>query len=113
MNHQVGVAVLDGVGYSLDGMGRRTAITRPRRLNDSCVYDAAGQVTSGSYLATPSGNQSDGFAYDGMGNRTSSARKGVNTSYAPNALEQYTNGGGAVASYDVAGNDLTLPGMTI
>lgn len=49
VNHQVGVTVLEGVGYNLDSMGRRTSITRARGLNDSGVHDAAGQVTSWSY----------------------------------------------------------------
>jgi RHS repeat-associated protein len=109
VTHQIGLSVLDGVGYGLDSMGRRTSITRPGGQNDSYGYDAAGQVTAGSYLATPSGNQSDGFAYDGMGNRTTSARNGVNVSYSANALEQYSAVGGAVPTYDAGGNTLSLP----
>jgi RHS repeat-associated protein len=109
VTHQIGLSVLDGVGYGMDSMGRRTSITRPGGQNDSYGYDAAGQVTAGSYLATPSGNQSDGFAYDAMGNRTSSARNGVNVSYSANALEQYSAVGGAVPIYDAGGNALSLP----
>jgi RHS repeat-associated protein len=109
VTHQIGLSVLDGVGYGMDSMGRRTSITRPGGQNDSYGYDAAGQVTAGSYLATPSGNQSDGFAYDGTGNRTTSARNGVNVSYSANALEQYSAVGGAVPTYDAAGNTLSLP----
>jgi len=109
VTHQIGLSVLDGVGYGLDSMGRRTSITRPGGQNDSYGYDAAGQVTAGSYLATPSGNQSDGFAYDAMGNRTTSARNGVNVSYSANALEQYSAVGGEVPIYDAGGNALSLP----
>jgi hypothetical protein len=46
ISHLLGVAELDAVGYTLDSMGRRTAITRPGANNASYVDDAAGQVTA-------------------------------------------------------------------
>jgi len=63
-------------------------------------YDALNQLTNVIY---PNG-VTNGFLYDAMGNRTAVLSNGVAVSYGVNRLNQYTNVGGAVLSYDSNGN---------
>jgi RHS repeat-associated protein len=108
LNHTRNGNPVDSLAYSLDSMGRRTAITRASGKNDAYGYDAIGQVTASSYAALPNGPTSETFAYDATGNRTSYGNTGnlpvPSSSYAANNLDQYTQINGEGQSYDFNGN---------
>lgn len=104
---------VDSLAYTLDAMGRRTAITRPGGKSDSYSYDLTGQVTGASYGALPAGAGNETFAYDPAGNRTGSTQSfqawaPASQSYTTNALDQYTSVNGQAQSHDLDGNILTM-----
>ena len=103
--------------YDHDSLGRRTSVTKTGELyarygtsglvtgwsyNDrSEVTGEVTNVTVGSTSAALAG-RSDGYAYDNIGNRSSTTHNATSSSYASNALNQYTQR--AVAgSVDVTG----------
>lgn len=101
---------VSGHGYTLDITGRRRQEsfadgTTPSRSYD---YDTADQVTAATYGSS----QSDTYAYDAMGNRTTASiysQGGSTINYTANNVNQYTvwSSGFQPLSYDANGNMLT------
>ncbi|WP_309400928.1 RHS repeat-associated core domain-containing protein [Cerasicoccus maritimus] len=88
--------------YTYDVAGLRDTET----LSDSSVrsfsYDEYRQLATAD---NPTHTLYDyDYSYDPIGNRLSAEVDGVATSYAPNALNQYTSIGGASPDYDANGN---------
>jgi RHS repeat-associated protein len=112
LQHALGATVFAQETYGYDLMSRRTFTKRLGGLGDVYAYDAIGQVTQTLYAATnPDTTPSNpaetvGYAYDAAGNRTTLTDNGGTTTYAVNALNQYTqvSGFSPSASYDGNGN---------
>ena len=100
---------VSGHGYTLDATGRRTNETfadgsTPAR---SYGYDTADQVTAATYGS----GQSDTYAYDPMGNRTSASiasQGGGTTTYNANNANQYISVTGLTPITHDANGNLTL-----
>lgn len=105
--------------YSYDIAGQRVGMQTPQGAW-AYGYDAAGQLTSAQFTVNTAGtaaglaNKSLVYAYDAAGNRTSVTEDGVQTLYASNALNQYTQVGNATFTYDADGNQIskTVDGQT-
>jgi RHS repeat-associated protein len=92
-------AVLSGHDYTLDAMNRRTAALRQDGSKWNYGYNLRGEVTSAAkadYASVPEPGKQYGFAFDGIGNRSSSTVSSLadnevlrSTGYTPNALNQY------------------------
>lgn len=90
----VGGATVSGHDYTLNALNRRTAAQRQDGSSWSYGYNARGEVTSAAKGTEP--GKQFAFAYDGIGNRTSSSVSSIastttlrTTSYSANALNQY------------------------
>ena len=93
-------AVLSGHDYTLDEMNRRTAAQRQDGSKWNYGYNDRGEVTSAAKedaAQIPEPGKQYGFAFDGLGNRTSSTVSSLNddqtlrtTGYSANELNQYT-----------------------
>lgn len=93
-------AVLSGHDYTLDEMNRRTAALRQDGSKWTYGYNSRGEVTSAAKedaAQIPEPGKQYGFAFDGLGNRTSSTVSSVadnevlrTTGYTANELNQYT-----------------------
>ena len=101
-------SVISSIGYTVNNIGQRTNATRSGSATNTTAwgYDALGQVTS----ADDSNNNADrAYLYDTIGNRKKSADSltlPASENYSVNALNQYTNIGGFVPTYDKDGNQL-------
>jgi RHS repeat-associated protein len=92
-------AVLSGHDYTLDAMNRRTAALRQDGSKWNYGYNLRGEVTSAAkadYASVPEPGKQYGFAFDGLGNRSSSTLSSLadnevlrSTGYTPNAVNQY------------------------
>jgi RHS repeat-associated protein len=115
ITHAAGGTVLARSAYTLDILGRRTAQTREDGITETYGYDTTSQLTSANYgsnsplakAATPLTRET--FAYDALGNRTSTSTVGGVpsprvSSYTANALNQYTQVAGVAFTYDANGN---------
>jgi RHS repeat-associated protein len=92
---------IDGVTYTLDNAGNRTAKTDQRTaVATSYGYDNIYQLLS----ATPSSGTAESYTYDPVGNRLSSA--GV-PSYSYNSSNELTSTSSATYGYDLNGNAVT------
>jgi RHS repeat-associated protein len=92
--------------YTYDALGRRISMTE---LGGqwSYTYDAIGQLiravfVSNDPLTLP--NQDLQYVYDSVGNRIRTILNGVTTEYTTNNLNQYTQVGDTLLSYDLDGN---------
>jgi RHS repeat-associated protein len=93
-------AVLSGHDYTLDEMNRRTAALRQDGSKWTYGYNSRGEVTSAAKedaAQIPEPGKQYGFAFDGLGNRTSSTVSSVadnevlrTTGYTANELNQYS-----------------------
>jgi len=101
-------SVISSIGYTVNNIGQRTNATRSGSATNTTAwgYDALGQVTS----ADDSNNNADrAYLYDTIGNRKKSADSltlPASENYSVNALNQYTNIGGFLPTYDKDGNQL-------
>lgn len=101
-------AVISNISYTVNNIGQRTTATRSGSATNSTAwgYDALGQVTS----ADDSNNNADrAYLYDTIGNRKKSANSltlPTSENYIVNDLNQYTNIGGFLPSYDEDGNQI-------
>jgi len=92
-NTAAGNATLVSVTYGYDGQNRRTTATREDNGYWSYGYNGRSEVTSGvKYYSdkTPIPGMSYGYAYDPIGNRTSTTINAATANYTPTALNQYT-----------------------
>src|SRR5215467_5395648 len=86
--HQLSGSTIDGASYTLDNAGNRTAKTDQRTaVATSYGYDNIYQLLS----ATPSSGAAEGYTYDPVGNRLTSA--GV-PSYSYDASNELTSTSG-------------------
>lgn len=85
--------------YAYDNLGRRTSMTTVEGTFEY-GYDATGQLTS---VVTPD-NRTIRYQYDAAGNRIAVTDNETGTNYTSNNLNQYTNVGNAVYTYDTDGN---------
>ncbi|MBC7367997.1 MAG: RHS repeat protein [Undibacterium sp.] len=115
ITHASGSSVLARSAYTFDVLGRRTSQTREDGITETYGYDTTSQLTSADYgvnsplAKAPDPVTRETFAYDALGNRTSTSAVGgvpsprVST-YTANALNQYTQVAGASLTYDANGN---------
>jgi RHS repeat-associated protein len=79
--------------YTYNAQGQRSQAAREDGSVWGYGYDTYGQVTSGNRSWTAGGTavagQQFGYAFDAIGNRTSTTVNGRNATYSPNALNQY------------------------
>lgn len=99
INYKADNTVNSRFEYGYDNLGRRTTMTTLEGTFQY-GYDAVGQLTS---VITPD-NRTINYEYDAAGNRVAVTDKGTTTNYTPNNLNQYTNVGNAVYTYDLDGN---------
>lgn len=94
--------------YSYDAGGRRTGMATSDG-DWTYGYDAAGQLTSATFLSSNPdiSDKAIAYVYDAAGNRISSTEDGVTTGYTSNLLNQYETAGDASFTYDASGNMLT------
>ena len=85
--------------YIYDDRGLRTSMTTIEE-KWTYRYDGLGQLTG---WTDPQGHKTD-FVYDALGNRLSETDDGVVTNYTVNDLNQYTQVGATVYTYDADGN---------
>jgi RHS repeat-associated protein len=95
----VGGNVVSGHDYTLNAMHRRTAAQRKDGSKWNYGYNSRGEVTSAAKQDSaniPEPGKQFAFAFDGLGNRTSSSVSSLNdnevlrsTSYTANELNQY------------------------
>ncbi|WP_292778201.1 Calx-beta domain-containing protein [Nostoc sp. NMS9] len=99
INYKANNTVNSRFEYAYDNLGRRTSMTT---LNGTFEYgyDATGQLTS---VVTPD-NRTIRYQYDAAGNRIAVTDNETGTNYTSNNLNQYTNAGNAVYTYDTDGN---------
>ncbi|WP_395746840.1 RHS repeat-associated core domain-containing protein [Prosthecobacter sp.] len=90
----VGGVTVSGHDYTLNALNRRTAAQRQDGSSWSYGYNARGEVTNAAKGTEP--GKQFAFAYDGIGNRTSSSVSSIaststlrTTGYSANALNQY------------------------
>ena len=98
--------------YEYDALGRRTSQnTIDGRW--AYVYDSSGRLTAALFTPTPVSSvpsQSIAYVYDAVGNRIRVIENGAVTQYVTNNLNQYTNVGDDVLTYDADGNIRTRIG---
>jgi RHS repeat-associated protein len=108
-----GVGVL--AAYSYDNLGRRTQITRGNGTTTSYSYEAVSRLVSlVQNLAGTASDQTVQLNYNPAGQIASTVRSNdayaypghvnVNRNYAANGLNQYTQSGAVVPTYDSRGN---------
>jgi RHS repeat-associated protein len=99
--HQAGTVTLDGVGYTYDNSGNRTAKTNYlNNVTENYTYDPLYQLTQVTQGATTT----ESYSYDAVGNRLSS--QGMSP-YAYNSSNELTSTPAATFTYDSNGNTLT------
>jgi RHS repeat-associated protein len=104
--HQLAGSTIDGATYILDNAGNRTAKTDQRTaVATSYGYDNIYQLLS----ATQGATTTESYAYDAVGNRTSSL--GV-ASYTTNSSNEMTANSNASYGYDYNGNTTTKTDST-
>ena len=104
--HQLSGSTIDGASYTLDNAGNRTAKTDQRTaVATSYGYDSIYQLLS----ATQGATTTESYAYDAVGNRTSSL--GV-ASYTTNASNEMTWNSNASFTYDSNGNQTSKTDST-
>ena len=92
-----------GYSYTLDASGRklsRSETTPASSQSDQYNYDARGQLLGVTYGT----GRKVQYNYDASGNRTSVNDRGTNTLYTANGLNEYTQVGSMLISYDKNGN---------
>lgn len=117
VENKVGTTTVSKYDYTNDSIGRRSGVQKTGDAfapSDTVTwsYDDRSQVTEA--VATNDATYDYGFAYDPIGNRTTSTTKEtgttVTTTYTPNQLNQYTAITGRTnPAYDADGNLTLLP----
>jgi RHS repeat-associated protein len=97
--------------YVDDAIGRRTSMAKSGTAftqsdTISYGYNDRSEVTSAT--AANDSNYNFGFAFDNIGNRSTSTIAGTETTYTSNNLNQYTQIGTQTPTYDADGNMLTV-----
>ena len=104
-NYKVDNTVNSSFEYTYDSLGRQTTA---KSLDGTWTYtyDATGQLTRSQLISTNASiaNQDVQYVYDAAGNRIRTIENGVTRTYITNALNQYTQVGAAVYTYDLDGN---------
>ncbi|NJM47105.1 MAG: hypothetical protein HC860_13860 [Alkalinema sp. RU_4_3] len=91
--------------YTYDALGRQWT-ARSGDGTWTYSYDATGQLTRSVFASTNASiaNQDLQYVYDAVGNRIRTIENGVTKDYTTNSLNQYTQVGSAIYSYDLDGN---------
>ena len=105
IGHAAGATVIDSFAYSLDGNGNRTGVTS-NAGSESYTLDGLNRITAATYP----GALEESFVYDAAGNRTSHTDiDGDTIGYTVDATGQLVSDTtGTTYTYDAAGN-LTAP----
>lgn len=105
--------------FGRDLRDRRTWTLRNGSTGDRYFYQADGQLTGFRMeLSRPDLNPNapaasvSGFSYDPNGNRLTRNADGTNTTYTPNALNEYAAVSAAAIAHDTRGNVTTWQGWT-
>lgn len=80
--------------YGYDSMSRMTSIDREDGLRDGFTYYLNSELNIAKYGPVSTPTRTVNYTVDKSGNRTNVNDTGVNTSYTPNNLNQYTGVGG-------------------
>jgi RHS repeat-associated protein len=99
VNSKADSSVNSRFDYTYDNLGHRTSTTTLEGKT-TYGYDATDQLTS---VTLPGGRVIE-YSYDVAGNRISVKDNGAITAYSTNNLNQYTNVGGGISTYDKDGN---------
>ena len=86
--------MLTSFAYNYNALGQRSLATLEDASTWSYAYNSKGEVTSGKQrLANGAAKEgrSYAYAYDDIGNRTTTTINGRTTTYSPNSLNQYTS----------------------
>jgi len=110
--------------YAFDNVGQRS--TRTETLpgfgisQETYAYDSAGQLIAASYqqpqphAGVAGGNLTNAtYTFDPAGNRTQISRDGAPLAYVSNTVNQYTQVGGDLASYNTRGDLIEYNGWTL
>ncbi len=110
VNYSPSGAVQSHFQYTHNKAGIRTSMTTLEGTH-SYTYDNAYQLTGVQYPA----GRTVTYSFDKAGNRASVNDNGVPTTYATNALDQYTSAGAETFTYDADGNlaSSTKSGSTV
>jgi len=92
-NSIVGGGTISGYGYTYDNVGNRLSMTAPSGAHNY-TYNPIYELTN------VSGAQTHSFVYDKVANRVTADGVG----YTANTVNQYTQVGGVVPTYDANGN---------
>jgi RHS repeat-associated protein len=105
VNHAPDGAVNSRFDYTYDRLGRRSSMSTVDGVW-TYEHDAIGELTHAVFHSTKPAipDQDLVYEYDAMGNRVRTIENGVETVYTTNALNQYTQVGSAIYSYDADGN---------
>lgn len=96
--------------YGYDSVDRRKFVKRDNDKGDAFAYDPIDQVTGVQYDATnpdttpTAPSRTVNYGLDPVGNRTSVTDNSVMTNYSANNLNQYTQVGADLPTYDTNGN---------
>lgn len=97
--------------YSYDSLGR--PVTRSTSKDEATVNDSFGYNSRSELNIATVNNETYAYDYDNIGNRVSAQKAAETvTVYATNSLNQYTNIGDFVPSFDDAGNQTLVKTST-
>ena len=115
ISSSVGSNVVSSHAYLYNDANQRTRATLADGSYWAYGYDELGQVTSGNRKwsdGAPVDGQQFGYAFDAIGNRTSTTTNGRNASYSPNNLNQYTQRD-VPGAFDVVGSAAPTATVTV
>lgn len=98
ISHVQGTTTLESIGYTLDAVGKRTAMTDSAGTT-SWGYDALDRLTSATYP----NDDATTYGYDAVGNRTSQTVNGATTTSTYDAADRLLAAGNESYGYDTAG----------
>ncbi len=118
MVHQAGLTSFASFTQDYDSVNRRKYVKREDGKGDVFSYDSVDQVTNVKYDAQNSDSiplspvRVVDYLLDAVGNRTSVTDNGVSTSYLVNILNEYSQVGSEIPSYDSNGNLISYKGWS-
>jgi RHS repeat-associated protein len=106
INYAADATVNSRFDYTYDSLGRVMTMTTVDGAW-TYTYDAIGELTHAVFGSTSQPSQDLQYFYDAVGNRTRTILNGVTTDYLSNNVNEYTQVGSAIYTYDLDGNLIT------